>query len=55
MGLDRDTVKKRVIRALNVLEINELKDKAPHHLSGGENGLEKPHSLVFHAGEHRHQ
>ncbi|RKD28790.1 energy-coupling factor ABC transporter ATP-binding protein [Thermohalobacter berrensis] len=39
MGLSREEVKKRVNNSLKILGIEKLKDKAPHHLSGGEKRL----------------
>lgn len=35
-GLDEETVAKRVMDALEVIEITHLKDRAPYKLSGGE-------------------
>jgi cobalt/nickel transport system ATP-binding protein len=36
LGLDDETVRHRVDEALRLLDIQELRDRVPHHLSGGE-------------------
>lgn len=36
LGLDEETVKHRVTEALGVVGIKHLRDRVPHHLSGGE-------------------
>lgn len=36
LGLDEDTVSHRVTEALNVVGIEHLRERVPHHLSGGE-------------------
>lgn len=36
LGLSRDEVRRRVDAALQALRIEKLRDRAPHHLSGGE-------------------
>jgi len=36
MGFDEDEVNKRVVDCLNLLNIQDLKDRQPYHLSGGE-------------------
>jgi cobalt/nickel transport system ATP-binding protein len=36
LGLDEDTVTHRVEEALSLVGIQDLRDRAPHHLSGGE-------------------
>lgn len=36
LGLDEETVRHRVDEALRLLDIEHLRDRVPHHLSGGE-------------------
>ncbi|MBN2734189.1 MAG: ATP-binding cassette domain-containing protein [Methanomicrobiaceae archaeon] len=36
LGLDEQTIEHRVNEALRLLDIEELRDRPPHHLSGGE-------------------
>lgn len=36
LGLDEETVAHRVAEALSLLEIEDLRERVPHHLSGGE-------------------
>jgi cobalt/nickel transport system ATP-binding protein len=36
MGIDQDEVKRRVTAALQALQIEKLKERAPHQISGGE-------------------
>jgi cobalt/nickel transport system ATP-binding protein len=36
LGWDRARVEEKVMRALNIVGCSELKDKPPHHLSGGQ-------------------